>query len=124
MFPFFPPPSAAFPVARPSPRPILASDREDPEGVWGSRAKNGPLHLALRKRPYKSDEDVRGGSSGLPREWGNLPEFGDPVAEVGARKAEILGGRQHDHSIRKTITCIDLWMQIQCTSGCRSYRVT
>lgn len=31
---------------------------EDPEGVWGSRAKNGPLHLALRKRPYKSDEDV------------------------------------------------------------------
>ncbi|CAK9077842.1 unnamed protein product [Durusdinium trenchii] len=54
---------------------------EDPEGVWGSRAKNGPLHLALRKRPYKSDEDVRGGSSGLPREWGNLPEFGEPVAE-------------------------------------------
>mmetsp|Transcript_63038 Transcript_63038/g.117950 ORF Transcript_63038/g.117950 Transcript_63038/m.117950 type:complete len:364 (+) Transcript_63038:59-1150(+) len=29
---------------------------DDPDGVWGSKSKKGPLHLALRKRPFKSDE--------------------------------------------------------------------
>ncbi|CAJ1379659.1 unnamed protein product, partial [Effrenium voratum] len=33
-----------------------ASFIDDPEGVWGARSKKGPLHVALRKRPYKSDE--------------------------------------------------------------------
>eukprot|EP00438_Fugacium_kawagutii_P022188 Skav206397 [mRNA] locus=scaffold690:123009:125401:+ [translate_table: standard] len=33
-------------------RLIHIEDREmDPEGVWGSRARNGPLHVALRKQP-------------------------------------------------------------------------
>ena len=29
---------------------------DDPDGVWGSKSKKGPLHVALRARPFKSDE--------------------------------------------------------------------
>ena len=33
-----------------------ATHIDDPDGVWGSKSKKGPLHLALRARPFKSDE--------------------------------------------------------------------